>query len=479
MIKDNRNSVLVVDLDGTLINTDLLMETFWGLLKLNIFYLFIIPFWLFKGKANLKFEIAKRVDIDVSVLPYNQEVLEYLEIETANKSAILATASNEKFAKQIFDHLGFFDQFIGSNQTINLSDKNKLEAVDKLIGNNNYTYLGNSDDDVSIWQHCKNAVLVNASSKVKKRVLRLDINIVNEFKPQKTTLKVLVKALRIHQWVKNLLIFVPLMLMEESVTIDHVISAFFAFIAFGLCASSVYLLNDLLDLEDDRHHKTKKNRPLANGTLSLLKGTLIFPILLLSSFLIAFTSLSLEFVGVLAFYYILTLSYSFFLKKKVLLDVQVLAGLYTIRIIAGTIAVSTPLSFWLLSFSIFIFLSLAIVKRYTELLQLKKDDRGGSRGRGYEVADIELLSSLGGSAGYISVLVMALFINSSQLTTKYSTPEFLWLMVPIMLYWITRVWIIAHRGLMKDDPIVFAINDKVSLFIAVLVAIILFLAVNV
>ena len=470
------NVPLVVDLDGTLINTDLLVESFMGLLKLNILYIFIVPFWLVRGKAYLKSEIAKRVDLDVNVLPYNSDLLEFIKGErSSGRKVILATASNKKYAYAVSEHLGLFHETYSSCELNNLEGPRKSQLLEKEIGMYKFDYVGNSKADCAVWENCRNAILVNCSEKLKKNAQN-KFSVSAVFDKKGVTVRAWFKALRLHQWVKNVLVFVPLFLSHEYANLDLIENSLLAFLFFGLCASSVYIINDLLDLTDDRYHRTKRNRPFADGTIPILWGAAVAVIILTSSFIGSFFFLPLDFTYVLVSYYILTLSYSMYLKQKVLLDVQVLAGLYTIRIIAGAAAISVELSFWLLIFSVFFFLSLAIVKRYTELLVLRHNSLNVTRGRDYRVEDIELLSSLGGSAGYISVLILALFINSDVVTAGYSTPELLWVLCPVMLYWISRVWIIAHRGDMKDDPIVFAVKDRVSIVIAFFISLIFIFA---
>lgn len=249
---------------------------------------------------------------------------------------------------------------------------------------------------------------------------------------------------------------------------EQVLDALLAFLTFGLCASSVYLLNDLLDLEDDRHHPVKRKRPFASGALPLVWGGAMFPMLLVAAFLMAWLFLPWRFSAVLLGYYGLTLAYSAFLKRRVMVDVVVLAALYTIRIIAGAAAVGAHLTFWLLAFSMFIFLSLALVKRYAELHATKARGLLKTRGRGYEASDLPLISSLGSAAGYLAVLVLALYIQDAKTASLYRHPQAIWLACPLLLYWISRTWIIAHRGQMHDDPVVFAIRDRVSLAIVAL-----------
>lgn len=466
---------LVVDLDGTLIRSDMLIESFMLLIKQNIFNLFRVLLWLLKGKAHLKAEIARRVDIPVELLPFNIELIDYLKAEKAKgRTLLLATASHQRYAHAVAAHLGLFDDVLASDHAHNLSGAAKRAALTQRFGEKQYVYAGNAPVDLKVWEHCSAAVVVANRGLVKLAERHCPVE--QHFTPPRVSLKVILKALRVHQWVKNALIFVPLLTSHMITNPDGLLQGILAFFAFSFCASSVYFLNDLLDLNDDRRHSTKRNRPFAAGTLSLTAGLVGTPILLLLAAALCWF-LPLEFVGVLAIYYTLTVAYSFKLKRIVMVDVITLAALYTIRIVAGAVAVSVTLSFWLLSFAVFVFLSLAIVKRYTELMKLKEKSARKILGRGYQVEDLELLSSLGGSAGYISVLVLALYINSPEVRGLYAHPQMMWPACMVMLYWVSRIWIIAHRGGMDDDPIVFALKDKSSLVCGALIGLFMMMAV--
>ncbi len=475
MTTANTSPHLFVDLDGSLVRTDLLIESFFGLLKLNLLYLFCIPFWLLRGKAHMKQMIADRVEIDVTLLPYQQDFLAFLQQESKNGRKIyLATASNEKYATQIFEHLGFFKGVIASNATTNMSGTNKLRAIRDVVGNDPFEYAGNAWVDMKIWPHCSSCILVNPDRKT-KRAANKQFSVSHTFSDDIGGIRHYLKAIRVHQWIKNVLLFLPLLAAHQVSDTARVVDVFFAFIAFSFCASSVYLLNDLLDLSVDRVHATKNKRPFASGTIPIINGVLLIPVLLVSSAFIAL-SLSLDFMLALALYYTITLAYSLALKRIVMVDILVLAGLYAMRVIAGAAASDTPLSFWILAFSMFIFLSLAIAKRSSELVTLREDNKVSTAGRGYRVLDLEFLHSMGISSGYMSVLVMALYINSEAVTAYYTYPEIIWLVCPILLYWISRVWLKTGRGEMPDGPIVFAVKDRQSQFIGILVILIVVIA---
>ncbi|MGD8911945.1 MAG: UbiA family prenyltransferase [Candidatus Thiodiazotropha sp.] len=468
---------LVIDLDGTLIRTDLLVESVFALLKRNILFVFLLPIWLFKGKAHLKHEIAIRTDIDTRLLPYHDEFLDYLKAEhLAGRRLVLATASNEKFAEAIALNLGVFHEVLASNATVNLSGRRKLERLRELFGDHGFDYAANAMVDLPLWEAAHSALLVNTERGVKEAAERKS-QIAHVFDDRDGgPLKRYLKALRLHQWLKNLLVFIPLLMAHRFGEPLLVGQALFAFLAFGLCASSVYLLNDLLDLPDDRQHPTKRYRPFAAGSISILNGALLIPGLLIAAFAIALL-LPIEFVGVLALYYAVTLAYSLRLKRAALVDVLTLAGLYTIRIIAGAAAVSVVPSFWLLAFSMFLFLSLALVKRYTELLTMQQQERTKSSGRGYTMIDLETLSQFGSASAYMAILVLALYINSEAVRDLYTHPEVIWLLCPLLLYLVTRIWLLARRDELHEDPVIFVIRDRRSQRLAGVGAILLWLAV--
>ncbi len=466
---------LIVDLDGTLIKTDLLLESYLLLIKNNFFYIFLALIWLLKGKSHLKSQIAKRVELPTDLLPYNTEVLEYLNEQKAQqRTLILATASHEILAHVVADHLKLFDEVLATDDHRNLSGSVKAQELISRFGEQGFDYIGNHDIDLKVWQHSKHALVVG-SSKLTAKANNVS-TVVKEFTIERPTFKTYVKALRVHQWVKNGLIFVPLFTAHALNDRHLLLLCVLGFISFSLCASSVYFLNDLLDLNDDRGHATKKNRPFAQGSLPLLTGIVGAPILLSFAVFICLF-IPIEFSSILLIYYLLTLGYSFKLKQLVMVDVVTLASLYTIRILAGAALIGVYLSFWLLSFSMFVFLSLAIIKRYTELMRLKKKNSDKQSARGYQVDDLELLSSLGAASGYLSVLVFALYVNSPEIHALYSQPEIMWPACLVLLFWISHLWIIAHRGQMDDDPIVFALKDFTSIVCGILIALFMIVAI--
>lgn len=468
---------LVVDLDGTLLRSDTLVESAFGLVKQSPSRFLMPLIWLREGKARLKTRLAEEVDLDVSVFPYDEEFLKFLQSESARgRSLVLATATHERYARQIADHLGMFDDVLATTDHLNLSARHKAQALVERYGVEGFDYAGNSADDLPVWAAARNAIVVNPEPGVLIRANRHG-NVARVFLSGDGTVRGWLKAIRVHQWLKNLLVFVPLLASHRVGELSLLFAGLVAFLSFGMCASSVYVLNDLLDLEDDRHHPAKRRRPFASGRVSVKAGLLVFPILLCGAFGSALAFLPSGFALALAVYYMLTLSYSLSLKRVVMLDVVALALLYTVRIIAGALAFGLALTYWMLAFSIFVFLSLALVKRYAELkLARDQGSAGKARGRGYYADDLEMVSSLGAASGYIAVLVLALYIQDSNTVRLYQHPEAIWLAVPILLYWMSRTWLLAHRGQMQDDPVVFAATDRVSLVVVVLLAVVFWVA---
>lgn len=457
-----RSAPLVVDLDGTLIRTDLLHESVIQLVKLKPHMALALPVWLASGKAAMKRQVAQRVPLDVRELPYNQPLLEWIRAEkTGGRTVVLCTASDQRYAQAVAEHLGLFDEVIASDGVINVSAEHKARLLVERFGEQGFDYAGNSHDDLVVWRHARQAIVVNASASV-CTLARAQGRVEREFARETTGLRTWLRAMRIHQWLKNLLVLLPL---AGSFQFDNLLllrQSLLAFLAFGLCASSVYILNDLMDLESDRSHSRKRLRPFAAGLLSPLAGIGFAALLLALSVTLAW-SVRPAFLGWLGLYFSLTLAYSVFLKRRVLIDCITLGGLYTLRIVAGGAAVGLQPSFWLLAFSLFLFLSLAFLKRFSELSLVAREGREDAPGRGYLASDVALVQALGTAAGFSAVMLLALYINGDTVLKLYSRPEVVWLTIPILLYWISRMWMQAQRGHMHDDPVVFALRDRYSL----------------
>ena len=452
--------ILVVDLDHTLLKSDMLFESFWSAFGHDWRSPFRAARALGEGKAALKRYLAEAATVDVTLLPYETEVINYVQSwrEAGGRTA-LVTASDDKIAQDIAAHLGLFDEVHGSDGTENLKGARKAKFLVETYGEKEFAYMGDSEADLAVWAHAKRAITINLSASMKARAAQVADD-VEHLSTNAATQRAYIKAIRPHQWMKNILVFVP-MLTSHEVTGTAFVNSLLAFVSFSLIASSVYVLNDLLDLDADRAHPRKRLRPFAAGSIPIASGTWMAGGLLAAGGLIA-ALLGPLFFAVMVGYYALTTGYSLYLKRRIVVDICVLAGLYTVRIVAGGAANAIPLSVWLLAFSIFIFLSLAAVKRQAELVDNVKQGKLKASGRGYHVDDLPIISMVSIAAGYVAVLVMALYVNSPEVIELYATPEALWGVCAILLYWITRTVMITHRGWMHDDPVIYAAKDRIS-----------------
>lgn len=453
---------LVVDLDGTLIHTDTLHEGALRMLRDHPLHTFRIPIWLAEGKAVLKQRLASRSLFDPSTLPYNESLLDWLRNQrAAGRKIVLCTAADRSLAQSVADHLGVFDDVMASDGALNLSGSNKAAALERRFGRAGFDYAGNSSADFAVWELARRAIVVNASSRVAAKAAA-QCQVERTFPPKPRGPAAWRRVFRVHQWLKNLLLLVPMLAAHEWADADMLQLLVLAFLSFSICASSVYVANDLLDLESDRLHPRKRNRPFASGTIPVWVGVVLAPMLLAAS-TAAGAIVGGQFLQWLAVYFLLTCAYSWGLKRVMLVDCLTLAMLYTLRIIAGAAAVGLDVTFWLLAFSVFLFLSLAFVKRYAELEAQLLTGRQTLHGRGYHTADAPLIHTMGITSGYASVLVLALYLNSDAVLRLYRMPEVIWGTIPVMLFWISWMWMQAHRGRMHDDPLVFAVKDPASL----------------
>ena len=456
----SNDAALVIDLDGTLVRTDLLYESFFSTATSGLKHYWSVASAFRRGKAPLKAFLAEAATVDYELLPYNVDVLQLArDAKSEGRRVFLATASDRQHADAIGTHLGLFDGVFASNGIENLSGETKARRLVESFGEGGFDYVGNNQVDVAIWSHARKALVVGNSTALLRKVESLGIP-VESVGASQPRFAIWLRALRVHQYAKNALVFVPLLTAHAYAT-HFLINALLAFVAFSLCASSVYLLNDLIDLDADRRHPTKQNRPFASGALPIAHGLVAIPFLLLLAFVCAFAA-SLPLVGVLAAYFALTLSYSLSLKRKLIVDVVVLATLYTIRVIAGAAALPVVPSEWLLAFSMFIFTCLALVKRYVELaLRIDKELPNPSN-RNYRLADLPIVGALAAASGFNAVTIFALYISSPAVQNVYRRPELMWLICPVLLYWIARVVVLAHRRSIGDDPISFALRDRNS-----------------
>jgi len=463
---------LVVDLDGTLIQTDMLHESAIRLFRDRPFDALRIPFWLIGGKAALKRHLANRTEFDVASLPYNQDLLRWLKLQKAKgRKLILCTASDSSIADRIATHLGIFDEVAASDGERNLSGEVKAETLVRRFGLRGFDYAGNSSADLAVWKHARRAIVVQASAALAKQASLLG-EVEQIFTAPHAGACAWRRVLRVHQWLKNLLLFVPLVAAHQITNIDSWVALVWAIAAFSLCASSVYIANDLFDLESDRQHPRKRHRPFAAGLVPAWMGAAIAPLLLLASLTIGW-QVKGTFLPWLTCYFLLTCAYSWGLKRLMIIDCLTLAMLYTLRVVAGAAAVNMPLSFWLLAFAVFLFLSLAFVKRYAELEVQLLSGKQKVHGRGYYTSDAPLVQTMGVTSAYAAVLVLALYLNSEAVVKLYRSPEIVWGTVPIMLFWVSWMWIQAHRGNMHDDPLLFALKDKASLLAGAALALML------
>ena len=465
------DSCLFVDLDGCLIKTDLLLESLFLFIRRHPLRLLKVFAWCLRGKACLKARLAEYADeLDAALLPYNGPFLTYLREQRATgRRLVLTTGAHKTLADRVARYLGVFDSIIATSDEDNVAGARKLECIRTYCAGLPFDYAGNSRVDLAIWPSAREAIVVSATPGVLARARALG-HVTRVFELPRAGLLELAKELRIHQWLKNVLVFIPLVAGHQLGELASSLHAVFAFIAFGLCASGVYVLNDLLDLQSDRQHPRKRNRPFASGTLSLKFGVVLAVVLPPVAFAFAASVLPVAFVLVLAIYLATTLAYSLWAKNRVIVDVLFLAGLYTLRIIGGAAATGIELSFWLLAFSTFLFLSLALVKRYSEMIGVRNAGKRSASGRDYSVADMSVLQSLGTSSGLLAVLVLALYINSPEVHVMYRDPRMLWLLCPVLLYWVSRIWMKSHRGELHDDPVVFAATDRASQLCMVLCA---------
>lgn len=455
-LADSRTVPLVVDLDGTLIASDLLWEGLFLLLRKQPLAFFLLPYWLWQGPAALKRAIAARVDIDPASLPYRPEVLaEIARAKETGRPVVLATGTPRKFAEAIAAHLDLFGAVMSTGDKENFTSRNKCRALTQAYGDAGFDYVGNSRHDLCLFDAARKAVVVAPDRQASRWQKAHGAPLLACEKPSLRTLR---KMLRVHQWLKNSLVAVPVVLAHEYFNVSMLFECVLAFVSFSAAASAIYILNDFFDLGLDRRHPTKRHRPFASGLLSIPFGFAAIGVLLAVSFAAALF-LPLEFAGVLALYLAATTAYSLSVKRMLLLDVLMLAGLYTVRLLAGAAATGVDVSFWLLAFSIFFFLSLALVKRFTELRACALAAGERIAGRGYRAEDQDIVAQAGMASAFSSALVLALYIDSDAVRELYPHPWMVWPLAPIVLYLTMRVWILARRDEMHDDPVVFILRD--------------------
>jgi 4-hydroxybenzoate polyprenyltransferase/phosphoserine phosphatase len=471
--------ILFVDLDGTLLRTDLLIESLLPAFKQQPLQFLLACRLLFLSRSQFKLAIAKIITPCVNTLPYRKEIIEFMQQkQAAGIPIVLATASEMRWARPVAEHVGLFSNVLASHENCNLKGTNKRDAILAYCELHNYKhfgYIGDSQADIPIWNTASHSYLINPTT----QILRASAAFSN------TTILVqenawnwytLGKVLRVHQWVKNVLVFVPLITAHQWNQYDLLVNATLAFLSLCLCASGIYIINDLCDLYADRQHTVKRFRPFASGTMPALVGIGLSVALILSGLVLAAGLLPLTFLLVLLLYVFTTIIYSLYLKRLPLLDVLTLATLYSVRVWGGGTATGIVVSEWLMAFSLFIFVSLAYLKRHIELARLAQREETQVAGRGYLTNDIGLIEQSGITSGYLAVLVLSLYIQSEQSQRLYRYPWALWLLCPLLLYWISRLWLLARRDELNEDPVVFALRDVPSLTIAFIALLLIIVA---
>jgi 4-hydroxybenzoate polyprenyltransferase/phosphoserine phosphatase len=466
---------LYIDLDGTLVCVDTLAEALVRQVTHAPLSIFRMAVELARGRAALKVWVAGQRVPDVAALPYRDEVVAMArDARASGRRVVLATAAHESWARVVADHVGLFDDVFGSTREINLKGAAKLDRIQRDANGLDFEYAGDSRADLPIFAAAARSVVVGGNRSLVRAARRVSSDVVTMGTTPKLG-RVLLRAMRPHQWMKNVLILVPALLAHAVMTPTLVRHLALAVVTFSLVASSVYVINDLVDIDSDRGHPTKSRRPLASGALPLHYAPLLILFLLSLGLGTSVAFLPGGYTSMLGGYLGLNLLYSLWLKRKLLVDVLLLSGLYTWRILAGGVAAEVPVSEWLLAMSVFGFTSLALVKRYVELIQ-SGPDQAELRGRGYTSEDLESVGAFGATSGFMAVLVLALYINSDTVRGLYAQPDLLWLACPILMYWFARIWFLARRGQVQDDPLVFVIRDRVSLFAIALLAVVASLA---
>jgi 4-hydroxybenzoate polyprenyltransferase/phosphoserine phosphatase len=463
---------LVVDLDGTLSRVDTLHEAFLGHVAAAPGRLVEAVGWLRRGKAGFKRRLADERIANPRALPLDEEVLTLLrDARAAGRRTALVSAADQRQVDAVAAEIGLFDEAHGTGGPetgrVNLSGSAKADFLTRRFGRGGFDYVGDSRADLPVWRAARRAVTVGASARLRAAAERANPD-ARHLRPDAGGAKALrpyLRAMRPHQWAKNVLVFTPALAAHEPAALGPALAAF---VAFSLIASSVYLFNDMLDLAADRAHPRKRARPFAAGDIPVAHGLVLAPLLALAAIAVALPFTPPLFLGVLAVYYVATFAYSMSLKRKLLVDILTLAGLYTLRILGGAAATGVPLSPWMLAFSMFLFLALAAVKRQAELTDQIKEGKDRTPGRGYRTDDLPILRGVALSAGNAAVMVFALYINSPAVVALYPRPEALWLVCPLLLYWVMRMVMMTHRGHMTDDPIVYAASDRISQLVVLL-----------
>jgi 4-hydroxybenzoate polyprenyltransferase/phosphoserine phosphatase len=467
---------LCVDLDGSLVKSDTLLDSLLVLVRKRPSLLLALPGRLLRGKAAFKAFVTESVSLDVVHLPYNRKLLHYLdEQHRLGRDLYLASGANIALARRVAAHLGIFKDVLGSDGDLNLTGHNKLERIRTRLGAGEFDYVGNDIPDLPLLACSAEPMIANPSLALRMLMRTRNIHPAQEFCERTRSLAAMVRALRPHQWAKNLLLLIPL-LLSHSISIKPLIGGLLAFCSFSLAASGTYIFNDLLDIESDRLHPRKRKRPFAAGDLSPITGLAAAALFLTLAFVLT-VKLPANFAAWLLLYVLSTAAYSVRLKRIPIVDVLVLSGLYTLRLLAGSSATSSHISHWLGGFSVFLFFSLAIAKRFAELQNLLASQSVPKNGRGYILSDIEQLRAFGTSSAFAAVIIFANYISGRDVVALYRNSTLLWMILPLMILWLCRVWLLASRGKLDEDPVVFALTDRMSLLIGIAAIVVTLLAI--
>jgi 4-hydroxybenzoate polyprenyltransferase len=467
---------LCVDLDGTLVHSDTLAEQVVAVIAKQPWLIFVLPFWLLSGRAAFKARIAILAPVNPQTLPYNEALLRYLGSAAAiGTPLLLVTAASRETAEAVARQLGIFERVISSSESQNLKSNTKRQALVDLFGERGFDYAGDSRADLEVWRSARRGVLAGAAVGLEDKVRSLGCEPIALFPRRNSMLEGMSRAIRVHQWSKNLLVFLPLLLAHKA-NLTELWRAANAFFAFSMVASAIYVLNDLFDIEADRRHPVKRNRPFASGDLPVVGAAALELVLLGAAARFVWLSGSTRLAWILSVYAALSIAYSLRLKHELLLDVMVLASLYTSRLLAGGAASSVPLSMWLLGFSIFLFLSMALIKRVSEIQRHAREGSGEARIRGYLIEDLDTITTIGVASGSTAALVIVLYMSGLEVRTLYQRPEFLWTISPVFLYWINQLWIKARRGQVQEDPILYCLKDKTTYLVGAVITLILLIA---
>lgn len=465
---DTRRMPLVVDMDGTVLRTDTLFESIADLLRLyplwTLFQMLCLPFAIAKVKAR----IQSRADIDIPTLPINTDVLDYCEAERAKGREVwLVSAADQAMVEEVARHLGVFDKAIGSDGKRNNKGGAKARLLEETFPDG-FEYIGDSPADMPIWRRAKRASVVGGGKSRTDAIRKSGVEIGKVFERPKRRLRAWRKAMRIHQWAKNALIFVAPLLAMDFADPTPLIACAIAFPLIGLLASGTYIFNDLLDLKADRAHHSKCKRPFADGQIKLWQGFVAAPLLIFTG-LLGGVLLSVPFAITLVIYLVVTLAYSFYIKRFPLLDAATLGLLFTIRLIMGGALAGIALTQWLIVFSMFLFVSLSLAKRHVEIYRKAAAGHATVKSRGYRAEDQTITLGFGLATATATPIILVLYIlESAWPSGAYSAPGALWAAPVILSLWLMRVWLLANRGELDDDPVVFAIKDPMSLILGAL-----------